>query len=111
MALDLESQGPSRVHEALDKLILFYSFYGMLEACYSHAMANLQVKDVPEDVHRRLRECARRRGKSLRDLVLEAIGKELSHDEFERRLQSRSRVRLSRPAGEVVAEVRAEREP
>jgi hypothetical protein len=36
-----------------------------------HAMANLQVKDVPEDVHRRLRECARRRGKSLRELVLE----------------------------------------
>jgi antitoxin FitA len=79
-------------------------------ACYCHAMANLQVKDVPEDVHRRLRECARRRGKSLRDLVLEALGKELSHDEFERRLKSRSRVRLSRPAGEVLAEVRAERE-
>ena len=84
--------------------------YGMLGACYPHAMANLQVKDVPEDVHRRLRECAHRRGKSLRELVLEALGKELSYDEFERRLQSRSRVRLSRPAGEVLAEVRAERE-
>jgi plasmid stability protein len=73
-------------------------------------MANLQVKNVPEDVHRRLRECARRRGKSLRELILDALGKELSHDEFERRLQSRSRVRLSRPAGEVLAEVRAERQ-
>jgi plasmid stability protein len=85
-------------------------FDGMLEACCPHAMAKLQVKDVPEDVHRRLRECARRRGKSQRELVLEALGKELSHDEFERRLQGRSRVRLSRPAGEVLAEVRAERE-
>ena len=83
--------------------------FSMPAACYCHAMANLQVKDVPEDVHRRLRECARRRGKSLRDLVLEALGKELSHDEFERRLKSRSRVRLSRPAGKVLAEVRAER--
>ena len=69
-----------------------------------------QVKDVPEDIHRRLRECARRRGQSLRELVLEALGKELSHDEFERRLQSRPRVRLSHPAGEVLAEVRAEHE-
>lgn len=73
-------------------------------------MANLQVKDVPETVHRRLRECARRRGKSLRELVLEALDKELSHDEFERRLSARSRTRLSRPAGEVLAEVRAARE-
>ncbi len=73
-------------------------------------MGNLQVKDVPEHVHRRLRECARRRGKSLRELVLEALDKELSYDEFEKRLQSRSRGRLSRPAGEVLAEVRAERE-
>jgi hypothetical protein len=73
-------------------------------------MANLQVKDVPDDVHRRLRECARRRGQSLRELVLEALGKELTYDEFERRRQRRSRVRLSRPSGEVLAEVRAERE-
>ncbi len=73
-------------------------------------MANLQVKDIPEDLHRRIRECARRRGKSLRELVLDALGKELSCDEFERRLQRRSRVRLSRPAGEMLAEVRAERE-
>ena len=82
----------------------------MLRACYLHAMANLQVKDVPDDVHRRLRECARRRGKSLRGLVLEALGKELTYDEFQRQLQSRSRVRLSRPAGEVLAEVHAEGE-
>ena len=73
-------------------------------------MANLQVKDVPEQIHRRLRECARRRGQSLRELVLAALAKELSHDEFEKRLRSRSRVRLARPAGEVLAEVRAEHE-
>ena len=82
----------------------------MLPACYCHAVANLQVKDVPEDIHRRLRECARRRGKTLRELVLEALGKELTHDEFEKRLRLRSRVRLSRAAGEVLAEVRAERD-
>ena len=80
-------------------------------ACYRDEMANLQVKDVPEDIHRRLREYARRRGKSLRELVLEALGKELAQDEFERHLRSRSRVRFSRPAGEVLTEVRAEREP
>ena len=73
-------------------------------------MGNLQVKDVPEDIHRRLRECARRRGKTLRELVLEALGNELTHDEFEKRLRLRSRVRLSHAAGEVLAEVRAERD-
>ena len=73
-------------------------------------MANLQVKNVPEEIHRRLRQCARRRGKSLRELVLEALGKELAQDDFERRLRSRPRVRLARPAGAVLAEVRAERE-
>jgi antitoxin FitA len=73
-------------------------------------MANLQVKNVPEDVHRRLRDSARRRGKSLRELVLDALAKELYCDEFERRLKSRPPVRLSRPAGEVLGEVRAERE-
>jgi hypothetical protein len=39
----------------------------MLEACLCHAMANLQVKDVPEDIHRQLRECARRRGQNRRN--------------------------------------------
>ncbi|HJU11029.1 MAG TPA: hypothetical protein VJ728_09130 [Candidatus Binataceae bacterium] len=73
-------------------------------------MANLQVKGIPKDLHRRLRECASRRGKSLRELVLEALGKELSYDDLERRLQTRSRVRLSRPAGEVLREMRSEQE-
>jgi hypothetical protein len=63
-----------------------------------------------DDLHRRLRDSARRRGKTLRELVLEAVGKELSHEEFAARLRRRSRVKLSRPAGQVLAEVRAERE-
>ena len=83
----------------------------MPRASYHHAVANLQVKNAPQDIHHRLRECARQRGKSLRELVLEALGKELSHDEFEKRLRLRSPVKLSRAAGEVLAEVRAERDP
>jgi hypothetical protein len=73
-------------------------------------MANLQVKNVPALIHKQLRECARRRGQTLRDVVLEAVQKELSYDEFEKRLRRHPRVRLSRAAGEVLAEVRAERD-
>ncbi len=73
-------------------------------------MAHIQVKNVPEEFHQRLRRCAERRGQSIRDLVLEAVRRELAQEEFVARLRKRQRVRLDRPAGELLAEVRAERE-
>lgn len=82
----------------------------MPTACYRHAMANLQVKNVPEDLHRRLRAIATRRGKTVRDVVLEAVRREVSHEEFLARLRQRPRVELSRPAAELLAEARSERE-
>ena len=36
-------------------------------------MANMTVKDIPEDVYRALRETAARRGRSLNSLVLEVL--------------------------------------
>ncbi|MGH9380569.1 MAG: hypothetical protein ACRD2Z_08150 [Thermoanaerobaculia bacterium] len=68
------------------------------------------MKNVPEEFHQRLRRCAERRGQSIRDLVLEAVRRELAQEEFVARLRKRQRVRLDRPAGELLAEVRAERE-
>ncbi len=67
-------------------------------------MANLQVKNVPEDLHRRLRAIATRRGNAVRDVLIEAVRREVSHEEFLARLRQRPRVELSRPAAELLAE-------
>ncbi len=39
-------------------------------------MANLQVKDVPEALHRKIRRYAERRGRTIRDVVLDAVTRE-----------------------------------
>lgn len=73
-------------------------------------MANLQIKDVPEELHGRLRRCAKRRRTTMRDIVLEAIQRELSHEAFVARLRRRRPVSLRRPAAEFLREARRERE-
>lgn len=72
-------------------------------------MANLQVKSVPEELHHRLRACAARRKQTIREIVLEAVERELSHEEFLARLRRRPKVDLGRPAAELLREARTER--
>ena len=50
----------------------------MLQACYGHAMAALQVKNVPEDIHNLLRERAEAEGTSISEIVLAALRRELN---------------------------------
>jgi len=73
-------------------------------------MGHLQVKNVPDPVYRELQRCARRRGKTIRDVVLEAVRRELALEAFEARLQRRRAVDLSRPAADFLREARAERD-
>ena len=61
-------------------------------------MANLQVKNVPEPIHRKIRASAQRRGKTLRDFVLDAVLREIERQEFRTRLSKREPVDLGRPA-------------
>jgi len=82
----------------------------MLVACYEHAMANLQVKNVPEALHRKIRAYAKRRGRTVRDVVLEAVNREMEREEFRSRLARRQPVDLGRPAARSLEEIRAERE-
>ena len=72
-------------------------------------MANLQVKNVPEPIHRRLRAYAKRRGRTLRDIVLEAVSREIDREEFRARLAKRAPVDLGRPVARTLEEVRLER--
>jgi plasmid stability protein len=73
-------------------------------------MANLQVKNVPESLHRKLRAYARRSGKTLREVVLGAVTREIEHLEFQARMAKREPVDLGRLAARSLEEARAERE-
>ena len=73
-------------------------------------MANLQVKNVPESLHRKIRAHAKRRGRTVRDVVLDAVAREIERIEFRARLVKREPVDLGRPAARTLEEVRAERE-
>ena len=73
-------------------------------------MANLQVKNVPEALHRKIRAFANRRGRTVRDVVLEAVNREMEREEFRSRLARRQPVDLGRPAARSLEEIRAERE-
>ena len=50
----------------------------MLPACYCHAMANLQVKGLPDDLHEELRRRADADGTTLSELVTRMIRRELA---------------------------------
>jgi plasmid stability protein len=73
-------------------------------------MANLQVKNVPPSLHRKIRAYAKRRGRTVRDVVLDAVTREIERLEFRARLAKREAVDLGRPVARTLEEVRAERE-
>ena len=75
-------------------------------------MANLQVKNVPDELHERLRRHARRNNCTMSAAVLAAIEHELERDEWRERMANRPIVDLG--PGETVVEAlaaaRAERD-
>jgi plasmid stability protein len=73
-------------------------------------MANLQVKNVPEPLHRKIRAYAKRRGRTVRDVVLDAVTRELQREEFRARLAKREPVAPGRPVARTLEEVRAARD-
>ncbi|HXG19695.1 MAG TPA: hypothetical protein VNN62_11565 [Methylomirabilota bacterium] len=74
----------------------------MPKACHSWPMANLQVKNVPESLHKRLRFYACKRHCTLSDLVREAIKRELARSTFHERLGKRSHTDLGMPAASLL---------
>jgi hypothetical protein len=73
------------------------------------AMANLQVKNVPEVFARRVRALARRRGRTIRDVMLEALRRELERERWLARLEQRRPVEIG-SIGRVLDDARSERE-
>lgn len=73
-------------------------------------MANLQVKNVPDELHERLRLHARKNNCTMSAAVLAAIEKELERSEWRERMANRPIVDLGVPAARLIEEARAERD-
>ena len=50
----------------------------MLQACYCHAVGNLQVKNIPDDLHAALRDRAEHEGTTLSELVTRVLRREVA---------------------------------
>lgn len=73
-------------------------------------MANLQIKDLPEDMHEELRRRARFEGISVRDYVLRMIRND---QEYPSRAEWAEEMRNREPlplGSDIAAQVRADRE-
>ena len=73
-------------------------------------MADLQVRNVPEALHERLRQHARKRNCSMSAAVLEAIERELARWEWRERLASHPTTDLRIDATTLLAEARRQRD-
>jgi len=87
---------------------LFY-FDRMLLACYSHAMKNLQVKNIPDSLHKKLWHYAKKNHSTLSDFVLSALNRELDRLEWEERISKRPDTNLKVSAASLLKEERSER--
>jgi plasmid stability protein len=76
-------------------------------------MGNIQIKNVPEEIHDELRRRAAEEGISLRDYVLRLIRHDMSRASLHQWRQSLSQLpktRLDRPAAEYIRKAREERD-
>ena len=70
-------------------------------------MANLQVKNIPDELHERLRRHARANGCTISAAVLSAVERELARSEWRERLAQRPTTDLGVEAAALLAEERA----
>ena len=49
----------------------------MISACYGRRVSAIQVKNVPEDLHDALRERAAAEGKTIGEVILESLRRDL----------------------------------
>ncbi len=69
-------------------------------------MSNLQVKNIPESLHERLRQQAREQRRTMSDIVLVAIERELAMHEWRERLASHPETDLGVSAASLIDEER-----
>ena len=96
----------------LEGILLHGSFAldSMPKACHIHAMATLQVKNVPDTLHQRLRRYAQEHKCTLSDVVLIALERELTRYEWHERLAQRPTTDLGASAASLLEQERQQRE-
>ena len=72
-------------------------------------MANLQVKNVPAALHRRIRRLAKQQGMTVGEVVLDAVERALSRVEWLERHKGRERTTLGRTAADTLKQARERR--
>ena len=73
-------------------------------------MANLQIRNIPDTLHERLRRYARENNCTMREAVLTAIEKELMRWEWQKRLAQRPETDICADAATILTEERTRRE-
>lgn len=73
-------------------------------------MANLQVKNVPDSLHQRLRRYAQEHQCTLSEIVLRALEHELARHEWHERLAQRPTTDLGVSAASLLEQERQQRE-
>ena len=79
-------------------------------SCYSHDMANLQVKNIPDGLHERLRRHALENNCTMSSVVLTALERELAWADWQKRFAEHPKTDLGVDAATLIAEERALRE-
>ena len=69
-------------------------------------MANLQVRNIPDDLHERLRRLARKNDRTIRSVVIAAVERELQWMEWDERFKQS---RTTDPGVDAAAVIREER--
>jgi hypothetical protein len=69
-------------------------------------MANIQVKNIPEALHNKLRRYAREQEITIGEIVLEAIEREVARREWHKRFTSRPTTRLRSSAAQLLEQER-----
>lgn len=73
-------------------------------------MASLQVKNLPDTLHRRLRRYAERHHRTISDIALEAIEREMARYEWHEKLAQRPATDLGDSAASLLEQERRQRE-
>jgi len=72
-------------------------------------MANLQVKNVPDALHERLRHYAQRHHRTISDIALEALEREMDRTEWHERHSQRPATDLGVSAASLLEQERQQR--
>ena len=73
-------------------------------------MANLQIRNIPDDVYERLRRYARANSRSVSSVVVSAVERELARLEWPERLARHPPTDLGIDAATLIAEERMRRD-